>query len=219
MGQVDSGIKINNISKTEVLLKKPQTERSDFVFKAKENTQKETLSNNGRFDLQEAGQNLWKGIKKPFKDVIKYAKDHPLQATLIGSGSIGLTLASGKIPLLSKGLFILGLYFIGAPLVKGIGKLIKAKNGDDLEKAFVHFGESATYTGLSFIPTSIPKPNFDNRAASLLYKINLKNFNLWGNATDIASLAPKVSRNSILSYEKMSASSSNTLKVLSESNE
>ena len=150
------------------------------------------LANNCNFYWMQAGRNFGKGMKKPFKEVVNYAKEHPVQAALIGAGAVGLTIAAGSSSIVATGLIALGVYFVGNPLIKGTAKMIKAKNGDDKEKACIDFGESFTYLGLTFTPKIIPKPKSISKVINVLHKTNIANISLWSNATDIASLGPKV---------------------------
>jgi hypothetical protein len=156
--------------------------------------QKIDLSNNDKFDKSEAKRNFWKGLKKPFKDVYNYAKANPIQFTIISGAGIGLTVLSMVNPLAGIVLTGLGCYFIAKPLIAGIKKVQNAKNGDDKEKAFMDFGESATYMFLTFGTNVMSKLIPVSEISKTIQGVNSgsKNIiNFFSNATDISSFGFK----------------------------
>ena len=166
------------------------------LFNAANTSEKQDLSNNKKFDINEAGKNFWTGIKKPFKDVINYAKAHPTQAVIIGASGLGLTALSLAVPLAGYALTALGCYFIANPLIKGVKKVANAQNGDDKEKAFTDFAESASYIALTFGTNALGKaiPHSDvSKAAQVLHKGGKHMIRLWSNATDVATYGPRSS--------------------------
>jgi len=178
------------ISGSKNSLKSGLQDKNIEIFNTPDVAQKEDLSNNKKFDFSEAAKNFWTGIKKPFKDVIEYAKENPIQAAIIGGACIGLTALALSSSTAAFALTALGCYFIAKPLIKGIDKSINAKNGDDVEKAFVDFGESASYTGLTF-GTNILSFSKLNTASTILHTGGKNIISLWSNATDVASFGPK----------------------------
>ena len=165
------------------------------IFKSSEIKQKEDLSNNGKFDKSEALKNFWEGIKKPFKEVRNYAKENPAQFITICAAGIGLTILSTVCPPAGYILTGVGCYFIGNPLVKGVKKIHNAKTGDDKEKAFTDFGESASYTALTFgtnvLTKMVPAPTV-SKAVQGVNKGSKHTISFFSNATDISSFGPKV---------------------------
>ena len=200
MGFSTTAINIKNepvtISQNRDNIKACLKEDKIKLFNAANTSEKQDLSNNKKFDISEAGKNFWTGIKKPFNDVIKYAKEHPAQAEIIGGACIGLTALSLAFPIAGYALTALGCYFIANPLIKGVKKVANAQNGDDKEKAFTDFGESASYVALTFGTNALGKviPHSDvSKATQVIHKSSSHMIRLWSNATDVASLGPRSS--------------------------
>jgi len=186
----------NNLQTGQNEIKCPTSDvEKTVIFKTKKNDPKTDLENNGKFDLPVFGKNIIEGLKKPFKDVVNYAKENPLQAALITTGAIGLTIAAGSSAIVAGGLMGVGFYFIGRPLFNAGVRISNAKNGDDYEKVGLDLGESATYAALTFAPKILPKPHPSH--GTVLRAIHAHNHlhtNIWSNATDIASFGPRFAK-------------------------
>lgn len=172
--------------------------QNKYFLSAQAVSKKKDLSNNGKFDKDEAQRNFLKGAKKPFVEVYHYAKEKPGQFLAITSISLGLMALSAFFPPVGWGLTAIGCYFIGNPLVKGIKQMKSAKNGDDKEKAFAQFGESATYVLLTFGANVLSKisPHHSvlktNKVAKYAHKGSKHTISFFSNATDVASFAPNM---------------------------
>ena len=174
--------------------------KEEQIFRALEKNQKTELSNNGKFDKSEAKKNFWNGFKKPFQEVVSYAKASPGKFAALSSISIGLMVLSAMCPPVALGLTIVGCGFIGVPLFKGLKQVKNAKNGDDKEKAFSQFGESATYALLTFGPSTLSKvlPSRHvaevSKAAELAHKGSGHTMNFFSNATNVTSFGPSLGK-------------------------
>ncbi|OGH95932.1 MAG: hypothetical protein A2039_02675 [Candidatus Melainabacteria bacterium GWA2_34_9] len=200
MGFSTSVINIKNepvtISQNRDGIRSSLNEDKIKLFNASNTSNKQDLSNNKKFDLSEAGRNFLAGMKKPFNEVIKYAKAHPIQAIVMGGACVGLTALSLAFPVVGYGLTALGCYFIANPLIKEVNKVTNAKNGDDKEKAFADFGESASYVALTFGTNALGKviPHSEtSKATKVIHKGGKHLINMWSNATDVASYGPRTS--------------------------
>lgn len=103
-------------------------------------------SNDGKFSFSEAAKNFGKGLISPITSMFESKKSF-LKGALMIAGSVALVIATGgaATPVLIAAGVAMGAYQ-GA---KGIHKAIKAKNGDDVEKAFYDIGAGAGTIGLS----------------------------------------------------------------------
>lgn len=103
-------------------------------------------SNDGKFSFSEAAKNFAKGIISPVTSMFSSPMNF-----LIGTGMIaGSVLLIGATGGAAAPVLIASGIGIGAfESAKATYKVIKAKNGDDVEKAFFNFGVAATSIGLS----------------------------------------------------------------------
>ena len=107
---------------------------------------KNTKSNNGKFDISEAGKNFVNGMIDPFKAIIK----HPIASlALIGGTAAACMIVPALAPITVVGFGALGISQMG----KGIyGAISNSANGnyDAAEKSFNRIGEGFVGTLLSF---------------------------------------------------------------------
>ncbi|EKE02786.1 MAG: hypothetical protein ACD_20C00331G0002 [uncultured bacterium] len=110
------------------------------------NISKTNKSNDGKFSTTEALRNFVKGVVSPVTYMFQNPKNF-----LFGAGAIA---ASSAIMIATGGaatpIFLtLGLGAGALQLGNGINKLLKAKNGDEAEKAFYDVGLGSSSLGLS----------------------------------------------------------------------
>ncbi len=100
----------------------------------------------GKFSISEAGKNLVKGIISPVTNMFSNPKNFAIGAGMIAASSAIIAATGGA----AAPLFVIAGFGAGAFQAGKAGyKIIKAKNGDDIEKAFYDIGGAATTIGLS----------------------------------------------------------------------
>ena len=107
---------------------------------------KEKESNDGKFSFSRAMKNFGEGLVSPITSLFSSPKDFVMGAGMI-AGSIALVVATGgaAAPILVAAGVGMGVIQAG----KAVVKIIDAKNGDDVEKAFYDVGGATSTIGLS----------------------------------------------------------------------
>ncbi len=102
-------------------------------------------SNNGKFDILEAGKNFIKGVLSPLTAVIK----HPvISIAMVGITAASCTLIPVLAPILGMGFGALSVFQLGKGCVEVV-KNIKNKEYDNAEKSFNTVGQGTVGTVLS----------------------------------------------------------------------
>ncbi len=117
--------------------------RKDDTFEKK----KDDKSNNGKFDIAEAGKNFIKGVFSPLTAVIK----HPVMTiAMVGVTAAACSLIPVLTPILGIGFGALSVFQLGKGCFD-VAKNIKNKEYDNAEKSFNTVGQGTVGTVLSFL--------------------------------------------------------------------
>jgi len=103
-------------------------------------------SNDGKFSFSEAAKNFGKGLISPITGMFQSKKTFAKAALMI-VGSAVLIAATGGAA--TPFLIAAGVGMGACQAAKGAYKIVKAKNGDDIEKAFYDIGGATGTIGLS----------------------------------------------------------------------
>lgn len=115
------------------------TNQDDRFENSKASTDK---SNNGKFDISEAGKNLGKGILSPITAMIK----HPIASIALVAGTVAATtLVPVLAPVMAVGFGAVSLYQVGKGTYDAV-KNYKNGNYDDAEKSFDKIGQGLVGT-------------------------------------------------------------------------
>lgn len=105
-------------------------------------------SSNGKFDASEAGKNFVKGVFSPVTQMFSSVKNFAIGAGIMAASTAVIIATGGAAaPILLAAGVGMGVLQAGSAAVK----IVKAKNGDDIEKAFFDIGGATSTLGLSAI--------------------------------------------------------------------
>lgn len=124
-------------------------------------------SSDGKFSFLEAMKNFGKGLFSPVTSMFSSGKNFLIGTSMIIGGAVLTAITGGAIlPLFIASGIAYGLIQGGT----GIYKILKAKNGDDIEKAFGDFGTATSSIGLSLcgVKSVVQKAGFTSDSASTL---------------------------------------------------
>jgi len=128
-------------------------------------TTKIDKSNDGKFSIDQAAKNFGKGLISPITTMFSSTKNFVMGIGMIATGSLLIAATGGAIApfMVATGV---GMGIIQAG--KTAYKFIKAKNGDDVEKAFYDAGAVTSTLGLSVIgaKSSLKQANIDTKNMS-----------------------------------------------------
>ena len=132
-----------NISNNNQFYKTKFTSKKDSF----EKQVKEDKSNNGKFDISEAGKNFIKGVLSPLTAIIK----HPVMTiAMIGITAAACSLVPVLTPILGIGFGALSVFQLGKGCVD-VAKNIKNKDYDKAEQSFNTVGQGTVGTALSVL--------------------------------------------------------------------
>ncbi len=141
---------INGVSENYKTAEAKQAFRDINIPEMKEDTfekKKIDKSNNGKFDISEAGKNFIKGVLSPLTAVIK----HPVMTiAMVGVTAAACSLIPVLTPILGIGFGALSVFQLGKGCFD-IAKNIKNKEYDNAEKSFNTVGQGTVGTVLSFL--------------------------------------------------------------------
>lgn len=124
-------------------------------------------SNDGKFSFWQATKNFGKGLISPVTTLFESKKNFIMGAGMIAA-SVALVVATGgaAAPLLVG----VGVAMGAVQGAKGIYKMAKAKNGDDVEKAFYDVGGATGTIGLSLVgaKSSLKQAGIDSAGLNTL---------------------------------------------------
>lgn len=110
--------------------------------------EKADASNDGKFSTWQAIKNFGKGLISPVTAMFSSVKGFLIGAGMMAAGAVAVAATGGAI---LPALLAMGIAFGAFEGVKGIYKIATAKNGDDVEKAFLDIGTATSSIGLSFL--------------------------------------------------------------------
>lgn len=124
-------------------------------------------ANDGKFSCSQALKNFGEGLASPITELFSSPKNFVIGAGMI-AGSMALVAATGgaAAPLLVAA----GVGMGAIQATKATYKLISAKNGDDMEKAFYDVGGATSTVGLSALGAkgSLRQANIDTKGLDVL---------------------------------------------------
>lgn len=125
----------------------PTSKSDSFVSSNGKKNEKIDPEKDGKFTFKQVGRNFIKGLLSPITSMFSSIKGFLIGAGMLIGGAL-LTAATGGAIL--PAFIAMGVVFGACEGAKGIYKIAIAKNGDDIEEAFLDFG-----TGISGILTSL----------------------------------------------------------------
>lgn len=124
-------------------------------------------SNNGKFDISEAGKNFLKGVISPITAVVK----HPLMtAGIIGGTALACALVPVLAPITAIGFGAMSVYQLGKGFYNA-GTLIANKEYDKAEKAFDEIGQGTV--GVALTALGIKQSAKVAKEAKLMNELNV----------------------------------------------
>lgn len=102
----------------------------------------------GKFSFWQAAKNFGKGLVSPITSMFSSKKNFLIGAGMIVGGAVLVAATGGAAAPLLVGL---GVAMGTAQAAKGVYRIVKAKNGDDVEKAFYDIGGATGTIGLSML--------------------------------------------------------------------
>lgn len=108
--------------------------------------EKNDAANDGKFSAKEALKNFGKGLVSPITSMFSSGKNFLISSSIFAGTSALVVATNGAVaPILVAVGVVMGAVQAG----KAAFKIAKAKNGDDIEKAFYDIGGATTAIGLS----------------------------------------------------------------------
>lgn len=148
-------------SKTDTII------NTDVPMTGQDNTKPVDKSCDGKFSLSEALKNFGKGLVSPITNMFSSPKNFLMGVGMIAGSALLIAATGGAAaPLLVAAGVATGAFQAG----KGIYKMVTAKNGDDVEKAFYDVGGATSTIGLSVAgaKASLKQANIEAEELSLL---------------------------------------------------
>lgn len=160
------GLNIRNISygnNSNVNYQSNKDDRTSFCASKKDSyTPTINKSNDGKFSFSQAMKNFAHGLVSPITNMFSSPTNFLIGAGVM-AGSVLLVGATGgaAAPFLVAAGVTMGAIQAG----EGISKIVKAKNGDDVEKAFYDLGGATSTIGLSVTgaKNSLKQANIDSK--------------------------------------------------------
>ncbi len=105
----------------------------------------EKLDSNGRFDLRSFGSYFLKGVYNNVSSICTYAYQNPIKTVAIVGAGIATCIA---LPVAATALTITGVAIGAIKAAKGLYSMLKADNGDEVEKAAESLGDGLSTIAL-----------------------------------------------------------------------
>lgn len=165
MGLNVNEIKNANIYSTYRVRNSPE-DRTNYAASPRFCAEKTDKSNDSQFSTSEALKNFGKGLVSPITSMFSSPKNFLMSLGMI-AGSVGLIAATGgaAAPLFVAAGVGIGALQAGATVLE----FAKAKNGDDLEKAFYEAGTATSTLGLSLFgaKASLKEANIETEGLNI----------------------------------------------------
>lgn len=139
-------LSVNNISNNSNLYSRNLRAQGNRINNPNLSFEKNDSANDGKFSTKEALKNFAKGVISPITSMFSSGKNFLISSSIFAGTSALVVATNGAVaPLLVTVGVLMGAVQAG----KAVFKIAKAKNGDDVEKAFYDIGGATTAIGLS----------------------------------------------------------------------
>lgn len=139
-------LNVNNIYNNSILYGRNLRAQGSRINSPKFSFEKNDSANDGKFSAKEALKNFAKGLVSPITSMFSSGKNFLISSSIFAGTSALVVATNGAIaPVLVAAGVVMGAVQAG----KAALKIAKAKNGDDVEKAFYDIGGATTAVGLS----------------------------------------------------------------------